>query len=345
MDAKGSPRFLISRLSAVGDCILTTPLACALRKHFPDAFIAWVVQGGAAGVLEGHPAIDRVVVVKKGWMRSPQEVARLRQTLRSLQFDVSLDPQSLTKSAVAAWLSGAPRRIGFARPTGRELATLLNNQTVAPSSTHVVDCYLELLHPLGVALESPKFEIPVRPAAARSIGDFVEAMHLQGGYAVVNPGAGWESKLWPAERFGKVARFLGEQASLPSVVVWSGERERQWAETIVARSGGNAFLAPSTTLPQLGALVAQTRLFVGSDTGPLHLAASMGAPCVGLYGPTRPEVCGPYGEGHQTVQAFYQDGSSRQRRGSDNRAMQAITVEAVCDACWKVLHPARAQAA
>jgi ADP-heptose:LPS heptosyltransferase len=295
--------------------------------------------------LEGHAALDRVIVVKKGWMRSPAEVARLRSKLRSLHFDVTLDPQSLTKSALAAWLSGAPRRIGFARPDGRELAPLLNNQTIVPASTHVVDRYLELTRPLGVEPAPAKFDIPIRPDARRFAAAFLSELHLAGGHAAINPGAGWDSKLWPAERYGAVARFLGEKRRLPSLVVWSGDRERQWAQTIVQQSGGHAVMAPSTTLPQLAATVAGAQLFVGSDTGPLHLAAAMGVRCVGLYGPTRPEVCGPYGPGHQTVQAFYQDGNSRQRRGADNRAMRAITVEMVCEACDTVLARRRERAA
>jgi lipopolysaccharide heptosyltransferase I len=345
MDAEASPRILISRLSAVGDCILTIPLATALRERFPSAFIAWVVQGGCAAILEGHSALDRLIVVKKGWLRSPQEVTRLRSKLRAMQFDVTLDPQSLSKSAIAAWLSGAPRRIGFARPLGRELAPLLNNQTIAAQATHVVDCQRELLKPLGVEPGAARFGIPIRTDARRFAADFLEKSRLHAGYVLLNPGAGWDSKLWPAERYGAVARCLAEKLKLPSVVVWSGDRERAWAETIVEQSGGHSTLAPSTTLPQLAALAAGARLFVGSDTGPLHLAAALGTPCVGLYGPTRPEVCGPYGPGHQAVQAFYQEGAGRERRGADNRAMQAITVEMVCDACARAFDGRREKAA
>jgi lipopolysaccharide heptosyltransferase I len=332
-----SPRILIARLSAVGDCIHTAPVASALRRQFPGAFIAWVVQGGPASLLESHPAIDRVIAVKKCWLRSPQEVAQLRSKLKSLEFDITIDPQSLSKSAIAAWLSGAPRRIGFARPQGREVAPLLNNQTVAPTASHVVDRYLELLRPLGVSPGPVNFDLPLLPAATQFAAQLANEFHLRRGFAAINPGAGWDSKLWPAERYGKVARFLGEKLQLPSLALWSGDREKAWAETIVARSGGHALLAPSTTLPQLAAVLAAAKIFVGADTGPLHLAAAMGTPCLGLYGPTRPEECGPYGRGHETVQAYYQDGTSRERRGRDNSAMQAISVEMVCEACKKLL--------
>jgi lipopolysaccharide heptosyltransferase I len=340
-----APRILIARLSAVGDCIHTTPVATALRRHFPKAFIAWVVQGGTAILLESHPAIDRLIAVKKNWLRSPQEVARLRSKLRSLQFDVAIDPQSLSKSAIAAWLSGAPRRIGFARPQGRELAPLLNNQTIAPSASHVVDRYLELLRPLGVATGPVKFELPVSAASKQFAAKTIDELHLRSGFAAINSGAGWDSKLWPAERYGQVARYLGEKLQLPSLALWSGDREQLWADTIVARSGGHAIMAPSTTLPQLAALVASAKIFIGADTGPLHLAAAMGTPCVGLYGPTRAAECGPYGPGHMAVQAYYQDGTSRERRGRDNAAMQAISVEMVCEACTDVLTRVRQNAA
>jgi lipopolysaccharide heptosyltransferase I len=347
MDAEpnAAPRILISRLSAVGDCILTLPLANAVRAHFPRAFIGWVVQGGPATLLEGHPAVDQLIVVKKGWLGSPAEFAAVRRTLRSLQFDITLDPQSLSKSAIAAWLSGAPRRIGLARPIGRELAPLLNNQVLTPRTTHVVERQLELLRPLGIATGPARFDIPVRPEARRFVQRYLDDFHLKNGYAVINPGAGWDSRLWPPDRYGRVARFLGETHRLPSVVAWSGAREQEWAETIVTRSGGHALLGPATTLPQLAALMASTRIFVGSDTGPLHLAAAMGAPCVSLHGTTEPKISGPYGQGHQVVQAFYQEGSSRERRKADNRAMRAITVEMVCEACVRVLRPRQEKAA
>lgn len=337
MDANASPRILISRLSAVGDCILTMPLACAIRRNFPRAFIGWVVQPGAAPLLEGHPCVDRLIVVAKGWLKSPPELMRLRRDLRELNFDIALDPQSLSRSAIAAWLSGAPHRIGLARPQGRELAPLLNNQTVSPRTVHVATRQLELLRPLGVDDREVRFELPIRREAAERVKTLIEKSHLQNGFAAINPGAGWDSRLWPAERFGRVARYLGEMRQLPSLAVWSGGRERAWAETIVAHAGGHAVMAPETTLLELAAIAAAARLFVSSDTGPMHLAAAVGTPCVSLHGPTRPEVSGPFGPQHQTVQAFYQDGSGRQRRGSDNRAMLAISVEDVGRACLKIL--------
>lgn len=332
-----APRVLISRLSAVGDCVHTLPLACALRDRFPEATIGWVVQPGAAPLLKNHPAIDHTIVVRKGWLRDRAELRRLRDRLEELRFDVAVDPQSLTKSAMAGWLSGARRRIGFTRPMGREFGPWINNVRIASVETHVVDRYLELLQPLGVVAPRVRFDVPIDPEAQASVEAFIRRAHLGCGFAVLNPGAGWDSKIWPAGRYAQLARRLGYVCNLPSVVAWAGKRERAWADEIVEGSGGNALAAPSTSLVELAELLRRCRMFVGSDTGPLHLAAAVGTECVALLGPTRPEVCGPYGEAHVTVQAYYQGGSSRRRRGKNNEAMRAIEVDTVFDASRRIL--------
>jgi ADP-heptose:LPS heptosyltransferase len=287
-------------------------------------------------LLEGYPGLDDVVLVPRDWLRSFRQLCRLRRELRARRFDVAIDPQSLTKSSMLGWLSGAPQRIGFAAPQGRELSVWLNNQRIGPQQEHVVRRYLELLRPIvGSADLTPIFELPVRQHPR--IERFLEQAQLTTGFAVINPGAGWDSKLWLPERFGQVARHLGQRHDLPSAVVWAGDRERSWAERIVALGGGHACLAPETNLPELARLMQRARLCVAADTGPLHLAAAVGTTCVGMYGSTLPSVCGPFGSQHACVQAFYQGGSARERRNAQNDAMQAIEVPMVTRACDQVL--------
>ena len=332
-----APRILICRLSAIGDCILTMPLASALRRQFPGAFIAWAVQGASAPLIEEHPDVDLAIKISKQELRSPLGLWRLRQRLRSQRFDLAFDPQGLTKSALVSWLSGAPRRIGFARHVGREISPWLQTQLVPSRHPHVVDRYLELLESLGIRADKAEFRFPASAAARGKLAPFLNQPLLQLGFAVVNPGAGWDSKLWPAERYAEVAEYLATGHGLSTVVVWAGDRERAWGEEIVAQANGHAILAPKTSLLELGELLRNARLFVGSDTGPLHMAAAVGVSCVGIYGPTRPEECGPYGSGHRAVQAFYQSGSARQRRSASNNAMRAVSVADVCAACDEVL--------
>jgi len=329
-----APRILICRLSAIGDCIQTMPVLCALRERFPRAFIAWAAQQHCAPLLEGHSCLDRLVVLPRSSWAVAREVWALRATLREMQLDVAIDPQSLTKSSFVARSSGAPRRIGFTRPQGRELAPWLNNELVRPSAAHVVDRYLELLRPLGIEAPAVRFQVPEQAAATASAQSFLRASNADA-FAVLNPGAGWDSRRWPPVRFAEVAKHLGERHGLRCVVTWAGERERDWARSIAAAAAGHALLAPQTNLPELAALLREARLFVGSDTGPLHLAVAVGTRCVGLYGPTRPERSGAYGSGHVAVQQFHQTGANPRRAG--NAAMQAIRVDSVCRACDEAL--------
>ncbi len=257
--------------------------------------------------------------------------------VRSHRFDVSIDPQSLTKSAILPWLARIPVRIGFARGVGRELAPILNNHKVQPRTAHVIDRTMELLKPLGIENRQVHFQMPIHPAADENIVTFLRQARLTDRFAVLNPGAGWPSRVWPAQRYADVAKFLAQKCNLASVVVWAGDQEREWANTIVSGSTGKTTLAPRTNLRELAALLARATLFVGSDTGPLHLAVAVGTRCVSMFGPTRPKHSGPYGKQHVALQQFYQAGTSRQRRGGDNLAMRAIQVDAVCSACEQVL--------
>lgn len=337
MITNDAPRILICRLSAVGDCILTTPLLCALRDNFPAAYLAWAVEPGAATLLDGHPALDQLIIVKKRWLKSWHETRTLRQQLRAMKFDVAIDPQSLSKSAILAWLSGAKQRIGFQTPRGRELSLWLNNHFIKQSSRHLVDCQLELLQALGVKPGQPRFQLPRNAAAELMAAEFVRSAHLTGGYLVMNAGAGWDSRLWPAERYGQVARAIGQRHQIPTLVVWAGDRERAWAEQILNHSGGHGVLAPPTSLPELAALVRPARLFLGSDTGPLHLASAVGTTCVGLHGTTHYLDSGAYGPHHISIQENYQGGTTRARRRAGNDAMRSIQVDRVLQACEEVL--------
>jgi ADP-heptose:LPS heptosyltransferase len=213
----------------------------------------------------------------------------------------------------------------------------LNTQLVVPTVSHLVDAQLQLLTPLGVVEPRVRFAVPRDEAAETAVNDALQKLHLGCPFATINVGAGWDSRLWPTQQYGRVAKHLGQRFRMPSLVVWAGNRERAWAEQVVAQSGGHAFLAPPTTLMELTAVMRRTRLFIGSDTGPMHLAAAVGIPCVVLFGTTRPEDSGPYGEQHKTLQTRFQSGTARQRRKAANDAMREIPVDSVCAACDSVL--------
>ncbi len=343
--SRRGPRILIIRLSAIGDVIHGLPTLCALRDALPEAFIGWVVEGRAGDLVEGHPALDELVRVPRRWLKSPREVLRLRRRLRALRFDTTIDLQCLTKSAIAAWLTGARRRIGKAGADGRELSRWFHNELVAAGGNHVIEHYLGLLRPLGI--EPPggpggtldvRFDLPERPDDARTVDAYLRSEGLADGrFALLNPGAGWPSKIWPAERYGQLATHLATRHTLPSVAVWGTPAELPLARSIVAASGGRARLAPPTSMTELAALCRRAALFVGSDTGPMHLAVAVGTPTISLHGPSRAEWCGAYGADNIRLQARFEPPSGNHRHQTDDAAMRAIGVEMAAAACDQIL--------
>jgi heptosyltransferase-1 len=332
------PRILIVRLTALGDVVHGLPVACALRAAMPDATIGWVVEGRNAEFLTGHPALDHVITAPRRWLKSPSAVLDLRRRLREHEFDIAIDLQCLTKSAIAAWLSGARRRIGKAGAHGRELSRWIHNEFAAVEGRHVIDHYLEMLRPLGIENPEVHFDLPESAADARAADAILRERNLlRRGFVVLNPGAGWNSKIWPAERYGAIAAHLKATHGLASIAVWGVPDEKPLAEAIVASSEGAACLAPPTSVLELAALSRRAALFVGSDTGPMHLAVAVDTPTISLHGPSVADWCGAYGASNIRLQAQYEGGSANYRRQATDVAMRAITTEMVAKACDDLL--------
>lgn len=327
---------VVVKLSAIGDVLHGVPAAVALKRAFPHARIGWVVEGRAGDVLAGHPAIDHLFRLPRGWMTSVAATRGLRRGLRDFAPDVAVDLQGLLKSALPTWLSGARMRIGHAAPEAREQAWRFYTHTVEARAAHVVDRNLHLLSPLGIRPDRPAFDMPRWPVSRLRMQEWLATLRLPRPPALLNPGAGWPSKIWPAERFAAVAREL-DRRGVPSVVVWGGDAEREVAGRIAAASAGAARPAPPTTLQDLGELCRLARMVISSDTGPLHLAAAVGTPCVGLFGPVPAKRNGPYGPGHRVVEPAVSLRPAWADRKTDRVAMDAIDVDSVVAAASAVL--------
>ncbi len=340
-------RVLIVRLSAVGDTILSMPIACALRKHLPKTDVGWVVARGAADLLQGHPCLDRLFVMPPEALQSPFALGRFVQTLRGWKPEVVIDAQGLTKSALLGWLSGARQRIGLAMSEfeGRELSTWLNNLIVQPTTTHVVDRGLELLRPLGIPAPQVEFQVPEFPSIRTRVASQLESLGMSEPWAMINVGAGWVSKIWPNDRYAAVARYLADRWSMRSVIVWGGEKERLAAEEVVSLSDGAAILAPRTSLQELAEWIRCTDLFIGSDTGPMHLASALEIPTIGLIGPMPVERVGPRGPNKVAIQHLRLDEKDRGQRKTRCEPMLSIDVPSVLNACGRILGSAQSQRA
>ncbi|TWU17376.1 Lipopolysaccharide core heptosyltransferase RfaQ [Novipirellula galeiformis] len=328
-ESRRGPRILIARLSAIGDAILTLPVACALRAKFPDAYLGWVVERKAAPMVRGHRALDAVISLERNWFLSPKGIHTARAQLRPHRFDISLDCQGNTKSALAGWISGANQRIGYAGQYGGELSRLMNNVRIAPAFRHLTDRSLELLTPLGLRSPSVHWDLPVSDASVVWASRWRRTIPSKR-IAVLNPGGTWPSKRWEASRFAQTAVYLKHRYGYQSAVVWGTGEERAMADKIVAQADGAAVLAPHTDLHHLAALISNANLFISGDTGPLHIAVAVGTPTIGLYGATRPGDSGPYGQ--IAIQKAYESSSRRQRSNANNSAMRAIQVADVCAA-------------
>lgn len=306
----------IVKLSSLGDVVHALPVAVTLRARVAEARITWIVEAREAAVLRGHDAIDHVLAVDtRRWRRArgPGAIVRaaralllLRRRLRAAAFDAAVDLQGLLKSGLVTAATGAPIRAGFAAGRCREpLNALFTNRRVTPPVTarHVVEQYLSVLAPLGVGEPRLEFRIPVEADAEARMEAFLAARGVKARdrLVVINPGAGRADKRWPHDRYRQLVARLREEAAATAVVAW-GPGERDTASAITG-SGRDALLAPPTSVAELAALLRRASAVVAGDTGPLHLAAAVGTPCVGLYGPTRPERNGPYGAGHRTLQS------------------------------------------
>ncbi len=292
---------LIVRLGALGDIVHAIPVAMALRRAYPDARIDWVVSAKHREILDLVPVLDHRIVVgdRRGGatgLSLPAAMAQLRQA----NYDLAIDLQGLLKSAAIARLSGARRVIGFTRRYARESAASLfyserydpgGPGALDPTDTrHVVTINLGMLTLLGLIPGKPAFGL-VAPRSA-AVADALAAVGEP--FALLNTGAAWPNKRWPAPRLAELASHLHARRAMRSLVMW-GPGERALAEEVATKADGAAVMAPQTTVADIAALAGAAAVMVSGDTGPTHIASAMGTPLVGLYGPTRPERNGPLG--------------------------------------------------
>ena len=283
---------LLVRLSSIGDVVHTLPALAALHRHGWEA--DWLVEPASRVLLDGNPLLAQVVVAPSrkgfGWGKALTTV----RTLRAQRYDVALDFQGLWKSAAWARLSGAPRVVGWERGSRREPASLLliGEPVERRGGGHVIDKNLELLRPLGIEAAGLR-EFPLPPSAEAVARVDAGLAGVGGdGLVVLNPGGGWASKLWPAERFGELAKGL-RALGLRPLVTW-GPGEEGLADRVVAASAGAALRSFATTLLDFVEIARRARLVIAADTGPLHLACAVGTPVVALFGPTEPARNGPF---------------------------------------------------
>ncbi|WP_433974132.1 glycosyltransferase family 9 protein [Tunturiibacter lichenicola] len=343
------PRVLIVRIGAMGDVLHAMSAVAALRELHPEWFIGWAIEPGWSELLQTAGDFDRAScgagrsarmplvdqwhqVPAKAWKEQPFSLSTLsdinaaRRELRMWEYDVCVDMQGSLKSAIVGRMAGARVFAGPAEPRERQ-ARWFYKQPVSMIATHVVEQGCELL---GGAVEEilrpAKVSLPV-DAEAEAWCDrlLAQTLRRRERFAFVAPTAGWGAKQWPAERYGAVAAELGRAGYRTLVNQVLGDRS---ADDVIAASEGFATLVPCS-IGQMIAVVRRAGVVIAGDTGPLHLAAALERPVVGLYGPTDPARNGPFGTEARVLRHESSTRDHSRRRETEAGLLQITTDEVV----------------
>ncbi len=334
----------------MGDVIHALPAVSALRKALPDATIGWVIEERWSELLcakgyplEGpvskqRPFANRVHCVRtKQWRKSllaPATWADLRGSLgeiRRARYEAAIDFQGAIRSAVIARWSGAGQIVGFAAPRERP-AQWFYNRKIYTEAAHVIEQNLALSAEWTGGTSAPDALLPRDPAAEAWCDRYCKENNVSR-LVLVNPGAGWGAKQWPAERYGNVARELARDGS--TILVNYGPGEQELAKAVETGSDGSA-RSVQCSLSELIALTRRATLFLGGDTGPLHLASALKVPVVGIFGPTNPARNGPFGV-HSIVLRSPESITSHTRHAQPEPGLLQITADEALAAARQLL--------
>jgi len=334
---------LVVRLGAMGDILRTLPPVRLLRRRLPRARIIWLLDEQWSQLLRGHEDLDAILPLPRaeldGMLRSPLRWIRLLtmlgefgRRLRGQRVDLAIDFHGNLRSGIACRLSGAPVRLGYSGHQQKEGNRWFTTHRLPPGNrrTPRMERNLALVRALGV-------EEQALPGAALPMADAGSADAPTAPFAIIAPGASRAQayKRPPPELLAAVCAPLKERG-IDALVVW-GPGERREAQAVVGKAGGLALLAPPTTLPALAALLRRARLFIGGDSGPLHMACATGCPVLGIYGPTDPLVNQPWGVPFRTISPPGRTYTGIKRRDRESGDFSGLTPDQVRGAAVELL--------
>lgn len=341
MAAINPERILLIKPSAIGDVVHGLPVLNLIRRKWPSAHIAWLVTPGCAGVIEGHPHLDEIILFDRryfgqGWrdVRALIDLWKFARNLRKKKFDLVVDLQGLLRSGWLAWETGAKCRIGFAK--AREWAWVFYTDRVVEEDEkkaarnggrHAVERNLDLAEALGCGRSPVEFDLAIGDAERAWVDEIIGGRKS---YALLVPGTLWETKQWPVERFAGLAKMIRERFGL--VVIAAGASDEV---ELANQVGAGLNLAGKTSLKQLIALIARAKLVVANDSGPMHIAAALGRPLVTMFGPTNPELTGPFGRMDSVVRLDIPCSPCYSRKCSHQSCLRLLDEKAVADVIEK----------
>ncbi len=327
-------RFLVIRLSSIGDIVHALPAVARLAQAFPQAEVHWLIEKRYAELLTGNPYVHRVIPIDTlSWRGGLPPLSVVEETLetikrlRTARYEAAVDFQGLWKSAVIALLAGAKRRVGLAKPWLREPSArvLYTERVSAQGRRHVVEECLALVEHLGARTGAWQFPLPHVPEAEQYVGDELARLHAQE-FIIINPGGGWKAKRWAPENYALLIRLLDSRICGAFLLTGSPQEYDSISEILKAAATNRAFYFPSNVV-QFIALARRAKLFLGGDTGPMHLAAAGGTPIVAIHGPTDPARNGPFNKAD--IALYNQAPVNHTRRNKNAAYIQGISVEQV----------------
>jgi heptosyltransferase I len=340
-------RILIVKPSSLGDVVHTLPLVHAFKRCHPSCHIGWIVQKGFAPMLEPDPSVDEIISIFIPSTSDPQApkgalfdaakatwdtIRRLRRQFRTASYDIVLDLHASFRSGLLALTNPGGLRVGFA--DAKELNTWFQHVRIAPRPglSHAVDKNLAFAEHFGCHVESDDFRVHTSPAARENIRQFLDQEGVGEARRLVyaNPAARWQTKFWTAHAWAELADRFTETAH--ARVVFAGSpADVPYIRRIVALTKTSPLVAAGRlNLPEATALIQASDVYVGVDSGPMHIAAFLGTPVVALFGPTDPSKVGPYGKGHRVIRRTDLECLACRKRSCANRVcLEGLTADAV----------------
>jgi len=347
---KDIERILIVKLSSIGDVVHSLPTLKALRDAYPQAYIAWVVEEKSKDIITDNPLLDEVIIFEKerwkkelfktkGTKESLLDVYNFAKTLREKKFDVAIDLQGLLRSSLIAYFSGAKIRVGY-RDSG-EMSHIFYNLKVDSneSGIHAVDRHLYIAKFLGANINNVEFPLWISKEERNFAKKVLSEHNISRKDLLIglNAGASIQHNRWDKERFAKLGDILIEKHKA-NIILFGGKQDVKSVQEIYEMMRNKPInLAGKTTMKQLASIIEYCNLFIGNDTGPLHIAVAMKVPVVAIFGPADPKRTGPYGK--QNIVVYKKLSCSpcfRHPTCSDFKCMKLISVEEVLEAAKRL---------
>ncbi|MBM3978914.1 MAG: glycosyltransferase family 9 protein [Planctomycetes bacterium] len=329
LDRIDARRIALVKPSALGDIVHSLPVLTALRARFPAARITWVVNRAYESLLTGHPDLTDTLPFDRGAFKGVRAVGALCSFvagMRRCRFDLVIDMQGLLRSGLMAWASGAPRRVGFrdAREGGRYAYT---HKIASPArdTGHAVDRMWAVAEAFGVGHLPKTFRVPLQPAEVSAARDTLAALPRP--VVAVAIGAKWLTKRWPPAHFAEALNRAHSHFGGSCVFIGAPDDTALSLEVASKLRGPALDLTGRTSLPRLAAVLSQCDAMLGNDTGPLHLAAALGVPCVAPYLCTRVALHGPYQQSSRCVETNVACAGSYLKKCGNMACMPELTAD------------------